>query len=164
MDAIEALAIVILILAILVLVYYYIQNSPSAIQKIRSYVPAGVNSYSDQVNQTNVKYEEDSLEREKDKKDSMSKKIKVKLSDIDMSSFNTDAFSKKIDAFLDEKSDQLIQDWALATTDDLSALEEKVAKTTKSVDDLENQFKKFKMDSDKKFNEFDKRIKALEED
>ena len=32
---------------------------------------------------------------------------------------NTDAFSNKIDAFLDAKSDQLIKDWALATTEDL---------------------------------------------
>ena len=63
----------------------------------------------------------DDLSREKDtveesKEESMSKRIKIKLSDIDMSGLNTDAFSNKIDAFLDEKSEELIQSWSLATT------------------------------------------------
>ncbi len=31
-------------------------------------------------------------------------------------------FSNKIDAFLDEKSEELIQSWSLATTNDLKTL------------------------------------------
>ena len=47
-----------------------------------------------------------------DDSESMSKKIKIKLSDIDSSSINTSAFSQKLDAFLDQKSDQLIKDYS----------------------------------------------------
>ena len=42
-----------------------------------------------------------------------------------MSGLNTDAFSNKIDAFLDEKSEELIQSWSLATTNDLKDLEDR---------------------------------------
>ncbi len=53
-------------------------------------------------------------------------------------------FLYKIDAFLDEKSEELIQSWSLATTNDLKDLEDRFDKTTQSVDDLEKSFKKFK--------------------
>lgn len=172
MDAIEAVAIVILILAILVLIYYYLQNSPGTVQKIRRYVPASADAHMNsflKTDEDDFEYEEPE-KMEKEENDSMSKKIKVRLSDIDMSSFNTEAFSKKFDAFLDEKSEELIKDWALATKDDLSVLEEKFEKTTSSVDSLETQFKKFKKSSKKfqketesKLEEIDKRIEALEE-
>ena len=100
----------------------------------------------------------------------MSKRIKIKLSDIDMSGLNTDAFSNKIDAFLDEKSEELIQSWSLATTNDLKDLEDRFDKTTQSVDDIEKSFKKFKKSSkafqketEEKLEEIDKRIKSLED-
>lgn len=70
----------------------------------------------------------------------MSKRIKIKLSDIDMSGLNTDAFSNKIDAFR-WKSEELIQSWSLATTNDLKDLEDRFDKTTQSVDDLEKALK-----------------------
>ncbi len=99
----------------------------------------------------------------------MTKSIKVKLSDIDMSSINTDAFSNKLDAFLDEKSDELIKDWSLATNDDLKDLEAKFLKTTESVDALDKDYQEFKKSSkefqkatEEKLNDIDKRIEALE--
>ena len=89
------------------------------------------------------------LQKEKEKQsESMTKRIKVKLSDIDMSGINTDAFSNKIDAFLDAKSDQLIKDWSLATTNDLEELESKFNETTANVDDLDKSFKEFKKSSE----------------
>ena len=39
MSPIDVVAIVILIVAILVLVYYYLQNNPASVQKLRTYVP-----------------------------------------------------------------------------------------------------------------------------
>ena len=70
----------------------------------------------------------------------------------------------------DEKSEELIQSWSLATTNDLKDLEDRFDKTTQSVDDLEKSFKKFKKSSkafqketEEKLEEIDKRIKSLED-
>lgn len=173
MGPIDVVAIVILIVAILVLVYYYLQNNPASVQKLRNYVPATAYPHMGEILQNDSDY--DDLSREKDtveesKEESMSKRIKIKLSDIDMSGLNTDAFSNKIDAFLDEKSEELIQSWSLATTNDLKDLEDRFDKTTQSVDDLEKSFKKFKKSSkafqketEEKLEEIDKRIKSLED-
>lgn len=173
MGPIDVVAIVILIVAILVLVYYYLQNNPASVQKLCNYVPATADPHMGEILQNDSDY--DDLSREKDtveesKEESMSKRIKIKLSDIDMSGLNTDAFSNKIDAFLDEKSEELIQSWSLATTNDLKDLEDRFDKTTQSVDDLEKSFKKFKKSSkafqketEEKLEEIDKRIKSLED-
>lgn len=174
MNAAESIAVVILIIAIVVLVYYFFLNNPSAANRLKAYVPTTADPHMDQI----LKSEESSdytelstVEEEKvqEEKEGMGKKIKVRLSDIDMSGFNTDAFSKKIDVFLDEKSDQLIQDWSLATLNDLETLEKKFDKTVESVDSLGKDFKKFKKTSKKfqeetqaKLDEIDKRIEALE--
>ena len=99
----------------------------------------------------------------------MSKKIKIKLSDIDSSSINTSAFSQKLDAFLDQKSDQLIKDWSLATTSDLDDLQTKFDETANNVDELEKSFKEFKHSSaefqkvtEERLDDLDKRIESLE--
>lgn len=167
MNPTDVVAIVILIIAILVLVYYYLQSNPTSVQKLRAYVPATADPHIGDILQKdsdNVSLEKDTVE------DSMSKRIKIKLSDIDMSGLNTDAFSNKIDAFLDEKSEELIQSWSLATTNDLEDLENRFDKTTQSVDDLEKSFKEFKksskefqIETEKKLEEIDKRIETLED-
>ena len=166
MDAIEAVAVIILILAIAVLVYYYLLNSPKSMDKIKNYVPTSADAHMEEVLNNNSEYND--LKKEKES-DSMTKRIKVKLSDIDMTSIDTDAFSNKLDAFLDEKSDELIKDWSLATTDDLEELEAKFKKTTSSVDALDKDYQEFKKSSkefqqatEEKLNDIDKRIEALE--
>ena len=167
MDAIEAIAILVLIIAILVLVYYYLLNSPKTMEKLKTYVPTTADAHMNEVLGRDSQY--DDLDKDEKESDSMSKRIKVKLSDIDMSSIGTDAFSNKIDAFLDEKSDELIKEWSLATTDDLEALESKFMKTSNSVDSLEKDYLDFKKSSEEfqkitedKLVEIDKRIDALE--
>ena len=164
MDAVEAIAVIVLIIAVVILIYYYFLNSPQNINKIKRYVPPSADAHMDQVLSTNT--ETDGLNKEKE---SMSKRIKVKLSDIDMSSLNTDAFSNKIDAFLDAKSEELIKDWSLATTDDLEDLQAKFSQTTTNVDNLEKDFNEFKKSSEEfqksteeKLNDLDKRIESLE--
>ncbi|WP_407421887.1 hypothetical protein [Methanobrevibacter sp.] len=171
MEAIEAVAIIILIIAILILIYYYLLNSPETAKKLRNVVPKTADAHLDQVLGNNSDYddltkEEASIDEESG---SMSKRIKVKLSDIDMSSLNTDAFSNKIDAFLDEKSDQLIKDWSLATTNDLDELESKFSETAGHVDTLEKSFDEFKKSSEEfqkvteeKLEDLDSRIESLE--
>ena len=172
MDAMEVVAVIILIIAIIVLVYYYLLNSPNAMVKLKGYVPTSADAHMGKVLNRDSGY--DGLTKEDESKDdkesqSMGKRIKVKLSDIDMSALNTDAFSQKIDAFLDAKSDQLIKDWSLATTDDLDELDAKFSETTTRVDDLEkdyNEFRKsseeFQISTKEKLDELDKRIESLE--
>ena len=168
MEAIEAVAIIILIIAILVLVYYYLLNTPTTMNKLKSYIPTNADAHMSEVISKNTDYND--LQKEKEKQsESMTKRIKVKLSDIDMSGINTDAFSKKLDAFLDEKSDELIKDWSLATTDDLGNLEARFKETSKSVDALDKDYQEFKKSSkefqeatEEKLNDIDKRIEALE--
>ncbi|AMD18287.1 hypothetical protein TL18_09850 [Methanobrevibacter sp. YE315] len=171
MDAMEAIAILILIVAIVILVYYYLLNSPQTMDKIRNYVPTSGDAHMDEV----LKNSEPAYDLTKDDvsevedSESMGKRIKVKLSDIDMSSLNTDAFSNKIDAFLDQKSDQLIKDWSLATTDDLDELQAKFSETTSNVDNLEKNLEEFRKSSEEfqkvteeKLDDLDKRIESLE--
>ena len=169
MDAMEAVAVIILIIAIAVLVYYYLLNSPESMDKLRNIVPTSADAHMDQVLNRDSEPAYDDLPKENTDDDSMTKRIKVKLSDIDMSSLNTDAFSNKIDAFLDAKSDQLIKDWSLATTNDLEELESKFSETTSNVDALEKNFNEFKKSSaefqkatEEKLDDLDKRIKSLE--
>lgn len=168
MDAIEAVAVIILVVAILVLVYYYLLNSPKTMDKIKSFVPATADAHMSEVLGDNADYANLNKEAEKES-ESVTKRIKVKLSDIDMSGISTDAFSNKLDAFLDEKSDELIKDWSLATTNDLDDLEAKFMETSKSVDALDKDYQEFKKSSkefqeatEEKLNEIDKRIEALE--
>ena len=166
MEIIEIVAIIILVIAILVLIYYYLLNTPATMNKLKSYVPTNADAHMSEVISKNTDYND--LEKEKES-ESMTKRIKVKLSDIDMSGINTDAFSSKLDAFLDEKSDELIKDWSLATTNDLEDLEAKFKETTKSIDALDKDYQEFKKSSkefqeatEQKLNDIDKRIEALE--
>ncbi|WP_296866471.1 hypothetical protein [uncultured Methanobrevibacter sp.] len=166
MEAIEIVAIVILVIAIIVLVYYYLLNTPTAMNKLKSYIPTGADAHMSEVISQNTNYPK--LNKENDS-ESVTKRIKVKLNDIDMSGINTDAFSNKLDAFLDEKSDELIKDWSLATTNDLKELENKFLETTESVDALDKDYQEFKKSSmefqkttEDKLNDIDKRIEALE--
>ncbi len=176
MDAIEAVAILILVVAIVILVYYYLLNSPSTMDKLKSIVPESADAHMDEVLNKHKKntseYDDlskDDILDDKEEVESMGKRIKVKLSDIDGSTINTSAFSHKLDAFLDQKSDQLIKDWSLATTHDLDDLQAKFDETTNNVDTLEKSFNEFKQSSEEfqkateeRLGDLDKRIESLE--
>ena len=170
MDAMEAVAIIILIAAIIILVYYYLLNSPQTMDKLRNYVPTSGDAHMGEVlGNAEPAYDLTKDDGSSGDSGSMGKRIKIKLSDIDMSGINTDAFSHKIDTFLDQKSDQLIKDWSLATTNDLEELQSKFSETTNNVDTLEKNFDEFKKSSEEfqkvteeKLNDLDKRIESLE--
>ncbi|WP_298523324.1 hypothetical protein [uncultured Methanobrevibacter sp.] len=173
MDAMEVVAVIILILAIIILVYYYLLNSPSTMDRLRGYVPTSADAHMNEIlgrSSDNSGYDlsKEEADGEKEESESMGKKIKIKLSDLD-SAISTDAFSNKIDAFLDEKSDELIKNWSLATTNDLEELESKFSETTANVDDLDKSFKEFKKSSEEfqkvtedRLDDLDKRIESLE--
>jgi hypothetical protein len=88
------------------------------------------------------------------------KSLKGRVKDVPIS---TDALSGKIDQFLDEKSDQLIKDWELATKKDTKELEKKYNKVTRDLGDLERRFNEYRGHSNTKFENIEKRLSALEE-
>ncbi len=85
--------------------------------------------------------------------------LKGKVREVPIS---TDVLSGKIDMFLNEKSDQLIDDWELATKKDLSALEGRYKRLSTDLDSLENRFKEFKGYTSDKLEEIDQRLEKLE--
>ena len=162
MAYIEIIAIFFLIVAILILVYYFVLANSTSFNGLNLKVPS-LNSESVEMpssaKSVNITFDDDDKSNE-----NLTSKIKGKINDYDMSSFSTDSFSKKIDAFLDQKSDQLIQDWSLATKNDLSALESRWASTNESIDDLEKRVDEFSDYTNERLDSLDDRIKALEDD
>ena len=154
MDYIELIAIIILIAAIVFLIYYYIKTAQEGNINIKE-----VLNFSPNDNNVNSLVDDEIQEKK-----SMGDKIKYTFKDIDKSYANTtDAFSKRLDAFLDERSEELIENWSLVTTDDLSSLEERYTTACDSIDALEKRFSEFTNATDAKIEDLDKRLKALEE-
>ena len=155
MDIIELIAIIILVAAIVFLVYYYIKSANDGnidIKEILKFSPKKDNNINSLVDE------------EIQEKKSMGDKIKYTFKDIDKSYANTtDAFSKRLDSFLDERSEELIENWSLVTTEDLSTLEERCTAACDSIDALEKRFSEFTNATDAKIEDLDKRLKALEE-
>lgn len=155
MDVIELIAIIILVAAIVFLVYYYIQTANEGNINIK------------EVLKFSPKKEQDAsvhLDEEMKEKVSMGDKIKYTFKDIDKSYANTtDAFSRRLDSFLDERSEELIENWSLVTTDDLSSLEERCTSACDSIDALEKRFGEYTNATDSKIEDLDKRLKALED-
>ena len=154
MDYIELVAIVILIAAIVFLIYYYIQTAREGninIKEVLNFSPKETDSSLD-------------LDEEMKEKVSTRDKIKYTFKDIDKSYANTtDAFSRRLDSFLDERSEELIENWSLVTTEDLSTLEERCTAACDSIDALEKRFGEYINTTDAKIEDRDKRLKALEE-
>ena len=152
MDYIELIAVIILVAAIVFLVYYYIQTANDGNINIK------------EVLKFSPKKDEDTSLNFADEEVSMGDKIKYTFKDIDKSYANTtDAFSKRLDSFLDERSEELIENWSLVTTDDLSALEERCTSACDGIDALEKRFSEYSNATDSKIEDLDKRLKALEE-
>ena len=63
MEAMEVIAVIILIVAIAVLVYYYLLNSPATMDKLRSYVPTSADSHMNEVLSTSSDYADLSKEK-----------------------------------------------------------------------------------------------------
>ena len=154
MDIIELLAVIILVAAIVFLVYYYIKTANDGNIDIKEIL-----KFSPKENNVSNLVDEDIQEKK-----SMGDKIKYTFKDIDKSYANTtDAFSRRLDSFLDERSEELIESWSLVTTDDLSSLEERYDNAFESIDALEKRFNEFTNATDAKIEDLDKRLKALEE-
>lgn len=166
MDALEALAILILAGAIIVLLYYYMQNNADFMNKmnrVKEYVPSSVQTKTEEEQIPTGGY--DMAENvDANSSTSMGEKLKVKFKDIDMPNLNTDVFSKRIDTFLDEKSDELIKDWELATKKDLSTLEKRCDTAYRNVDELSKRFNEYREYTNERLASLDERLKKIEED
>lgn len=169
MDIIELIAIIILVAAIVFLIYYYIQTSNGNEVDLKEIFHIPPNREDENanvsVNGSNQKDNEAEVEFETDGgKVSMTDKIKVTFKDIDKTYINTDAFSKRLDAFLDEKSEELIENWSLVTTDNISTLEERTIGACESIDELEKRFSEYSNVTNEKIDDLDKRLKVLEKE
>lgn len=89
----------------------------------------------------------------------MGERIKGKVRGVPVS---TDVLSGKIEHFLEEKSDQLIKDWELATQSDISRLDERIDKVFRDVDELGSRFNEFRVYTNKKIVSIEKRLEKLE--
>ena len=84
-----------------------------------------------------------------------------KVRDVPIS---TDVISNKIDAFLNEKSDELIEDWELATKNDINDLQKRLNLISRNIDELERRFNEYRGYTNKKLESLDERLKRLEEE
>ena len=88
----------------------------------------------------------------------MGEKIKGKVS----VPISTDNLSHRIDLFLNEQSDQLIEDWDLATKKDLSELEKRFNVVSLDIETLEKRFNEYRGSTNKKLDNIEERLNKLE--
>ena len=74
----------------------------------------------------------------------------------------TDTLSNKIDVFLDEKSEQLIKDWELATKDDILDIEKRYTKVSRDMGELDSRFNEYRGYTNKKLKKIEERLDKLE--
>ncbi|MDR1819572.1 MAG: hypothetical protein LBR15_04905 [Methanobrevibacter sp.] len=151
MTIFEIIAFLILVVAIGILAYYYFNDTA-----MRNKLSSGVADLRDfNIGGLNMSEGNDNI--------SVGKKLKTKIKDIDMPNINTDAFSNKLDAFLNEKSEELIKDWELATKEDINILEERFDVVNNSIDNINKRFNEYKEFTNEKLDSIDERLKKLED-
>ncbi|MDI3483666.1 MAG: hypothetical protein PWQ74_253 [Methanobacteriaceae archaeon] len=151
MSALELLAILILAGAIIVLLYYYLIESGNVKTRLKSrFYNMGEKFAEEEGGRMSVS----------EKVSDVSDRIIHKVREVPIS---TDIISSKIDAFLEEKSDELIKDWELATKDDIKALQSRLDIVSRNISELEQRFNEYRGYTNKKLESIDKRLKKLED-
>ncbi len=89
----------------------------------------------------------------------VSEKIKGTVKGVPKS---TDVLSSKIELFLDDKSDQLIKDWELATKNDVVDLEKRYSKVSRDLGELDSRFNEYRGYTNKKLKKIEERLDKLE--
>ncbi len=89
----------------------------------------------------------------------MGEKIKGTVKGVPKS---TDTLSNRIDLFLNDKSDQLIKDWELATKNDVVDLEKRYSKISRDLGELDSRFSEYRGYTNKKVNKIEERLDNLE--
>lgn len=150
MSALELLAILILAGAIIVLLYYYLMESGNVKTRLRSHISMGEKLTEEEGGRMSVS----------EKVSDVSDRIIHKVREVPIS---TDIISNKIDAFLEEKSDELIKDWELATKDDIKTLQSRLDIVSRNISELEQRFNEYRGYTNKKLESLDKRLRKLED-
>ena len=147
MDPATTLAIIVLIVAILILLYYYLQSINSPIYESIHNQAEGLSS-----RVAKEEYVANFSERVVD----ISDKFRNHAQDEDEEErvSKTDYISKKISQFIDEQSEQVIEDWSLATHEDIDAVIEKYNL-------LEKDFGEYKEFNDKRVDELEERVNVI---
>ena len=112
----------------------------------------------------NVSSEGSMMDSVSEKVSGVSEKIKGTAKNIPKStSKTTDDMSKKIDIFLNDKSDQLIKDWELATKEDIQDIEKRYTKVSRDLDTLDSRFNEYRGSTNKKLKKIEIRLEKLED-
>ncbi|KZX12870.1 hypothetical protein [Methanobrevibacter curvatus] len=156
MGIFEAIALLVLIIAILILAYYFIKNSPEANKYFNEYITSPVK-------EKNIYQSFEGIKRNSES-GTVGEKLKVKIKDMEMPNINTDAFSKKLEHFLNERSEDLINEWNLATNKDIKTLENRFDNVKININGLEKRFNEYREYTNEKIDSLDERLKKLEED
>lgn len=192
MTPLELLAILILAGAIVVLLYYYMQDTRnSSFVRARSYITEtsekarstvgsvegdeednGLGGIGDKMSgmgekartavsgaSEKVTIEGSMIDGVSEKMAGMSEKIKGTVKGVPKS---TDTLSNRIDLFLDDKSDQLIKDWELATKEDVVELEKRYSKVSRDLGELDGRFNEYRGYTNKKLKKIEERLERLE--
>ena len=190
MTALELLAILVLAGAIVVLLYYYMQDTRNQSllrarsiiaetgEKARSTVSGSQEGEGNDANGTSkmsgmsekarsavseasdkVTIEGSMIDGMSERMAGMGEKIKGTVKGVPKS---TDVLSSKIELFLDDKSDQLIKDWELATKNDVMDLEKRYSKVSRDLGELDGRFNEYRGYTNKKLKKIEERIETLE--
>ena len=93
----------------------------------------------------------------------VSEKIKGTVKGVPKStSKSTEDLSKKIDVFLNRKSDQLIKDWELATKNDIIDFEKRYAKVSQDLSELDEKYNEYRGSTNKRIKKIEERLNKLE--
>ena len=191
MTPLELLAILVLAGAIIVLLYYYMQDSRNASfaraksvftetgEKARSTVSGDTDVEGEEVGgigdkmsgmgekarsavsgaSEKVTIEGSMIDGVSERMAGMGEKIKGTVKGVPKS---TDTLSNRIDLFLNDKSDQLIKDWELATKDDVIDLEKRYSKVSRDLGELDGRFNEYRGFTNKKLKKIEERLEKLE--
>jgi len=192
MTPLELLAILVLAGAIVVLLYYYmLDNRSQSLIRARSVITETGQKARSTVSGANEKVEDDGVGGIGDKMSGMGEKARSAVSGagekvtIDGSMIDgvsekmagmsekikgtvkgvpktTDTLSNKIDLFLNDKSDQLIKDWELATKEDIVDLEKRYSKVSRDLGELDGRFNEYRGYTNKKLKKIEERLEKLE--
>ncbi len=172
MTALEIFAIIVLAGAIIVLFYFYMKEmnrtGNAGFDTFKSSVSnmgKEVTDMGNRVSESTQQYTSSTVEGNTKRSGisetvyKMGDGLKGKVKEVPIS---TDAFSGRIDEFLNDQSDRLIKDWELATKSDVSGLEKKYSKVSMDINDLERRFNEYRGHSNKKFENIENRLTDLE--
>jgi hypothetical protein len=180
MTPLEVFAVLVLAGAVVVLLYYYLQDNRNLnLGRVRDdathlggRVYSGASNLGDKVSGEESKSGMGEKTGVSEKMSGMGEKINVsgvseKVSGVGdrirgISVPSTDTLSSRIDIFLNEQSDRLIEDWDLATKKDLSELEKRFNVVSLNFSTLEKRFNEYRGATNTKLESIEKRLEKLE--